>query len=74
MDKPELSARFVGPIYDRIGPIVDPAFLNLLNQEQVKNVALTVARAELNAATAQTKALQDIVTIMEAVNVSAKST
>ena len=74
MEKPELSARYVGPIYERIGPIMDPAFLNILSQEQVKNVALTVARAELSAVTAQAKALQDIVTIMEAVNVKTKGT
>jgi len=64
----------IGPISDRIGPIVDSAFLNLLSQEQVKTVALTIAKAQLNVATAQAKAFQDIVSMIESVTVQAKST
>jgi len=64
----------IGPISDRIGPIVDSAFLNLLSQEQVKTVALTIAKAQLNVATAQAKAFQDIVSMIESVTVQTKST
>ena len=73
MDKAEIAARSYGTIYERIGPIVDPAFLNILNQEQVKSIVLTIARAELSAAAAQAKALQDIVGIVEGVNVQTRS-
>ena len=75
MDGVETSAaRFIGTIHDRIGPIADSAFLNILSQEQVKNIAVTIAKAELNTVNAQAKALQDIIGIMEATNVQAKST
>jgi hypothetical protein len=72
MEKSELARSF-GPIHDRIGPIVDPAFLNILNQEQIKNIALTIAKAELNAAVAQAKALEDVVAIVAAVKVQTVS-
>jgi hypothetical protein len=71
MEKPEIVARSFGPIHDRIGPIVDPAFLNILNEEQIKTIALTVARAEHTAAVAQAKALEDVVKIVEGVKVQA---
>ncbi len=64
----------IGSIHDRIGPIMDSAFLNLLSQEQVKAVALTIAKGQLNVATAQAKAFQDIVTTIESINVQTKST
>ena len=56
---------------DRIGPIFDSAFLKILNEEQIKTVALTIAKAELAAAVAQTKALEDIVKTVEAAKVQA---
>ena len=64
----------IGSIHDRIGPIMDSAFLNLLSQEQVQAVALTIARGQLNVATAQAKAFQDIVTMIESVKIQTKST
>ena len=71
MEKPEIATRSFGPIHDRIGPIFDSAFLKILNEEQIKAVALTIAKAELAAAVAQTKALEDIVKTVEAVKVQA---
>jgi hypothetical protein len=71
MGNSEIAARSFGPIHDRIGPIVDPAFLRILNEEQIKNIVLTVARAEHTAALAQAKALEDVVKIVEAVKVQA---
>jgi hypothetical protein len=70
MEKPEIVARPFGPIHDRIGPIVDPAFLKILNEEQIKNIVLTVARAEHAAVMAQEKALAEIVKTVEAVKVN----
>jgi hypothetical protein len=64
----------IGSISDRIGPIMDSAFLNLLSQEQVKTVALTIARGQLNVAVAQAKAFEDIVTTIESIDVQTKST
>jgi hypothetical protein len=69
MEKPEIVARQFGPIYDRIGPIVDPAFLKILNEEQIKNIVLTVAKAEQAAVMAQATALAEIVKTVEAVKV-----
>ena len=71
MEKPEIATRSFGPIHDRIGPIFDSAFLKILNEEQIKTIALTVAKAEHAAAVVQAKALEDIVQIVEAVNVQA---
>lgn len=65
MDKSELSARPFGPIHDRIGPIVDPAFLKILSEDQIRQVALTVAKAEHAAAVAQATALGEVVKIVE---------
>jgi len=70
MGNPEIAARSFGPIHDRIGPIVDPAFLKILNEEQIKNIVLTVARAEHTAVLAQAKALEDVVKIVEGVKVT----
>jgi hypothetical protein len=67
MEKPEFSTRPFGPIHDRIGPIVDPAFLKILSEEQIKNIVLTVARAEHTAVMAHAKALEEVVKIVEAV-------
>ncbi len=64
----------LGSIHDRIGPIMDSAFLNLLSHEQVQAVALTIAKGQLNVATAQAKAFQDIVTMIESVRIQSKST
>jgi hypothetical protein len=69
MEKPELAARPFGPIYDRIGPIVDPAFLKILNEEQLKSIVLTVAKAEHAAVMVHAQALQDVVNIVEKVQV-----
>ena len=69
MEKPEIAARPFGPIHDRIGPIVDPAFLRILNEEQIKNIVLTVAKAEHSAVLAQANALEAVVKIVEAVKV-----
>ena len=69
MDKAEFVNRSFGPIHDRIGPIVDPAFLKILGEEQIKNIMLTVAKAEHAAAVAQAQALQEVVNIVEKVQV-----
>jgi hypothetical protein len=71
MEKPEIATRSFGPIHDRIGPIFDTAFLKILNEEQIKTITLTVAKAELAAAVAQAKALEEIVKTVEAVKVQA---
>ena len=73
MEKPELVNRSFGPIHDRIGPIVDPAFLKILSEEQIKNIVVTVAKAEHAAAVVQTKALEDVVKIVEAVRIQTQS-
>lgn len=69
MDRAEIAPRPFGPIHDRIGPIVDPAFLKILSEEQIRQIVLTVAKAEHAAMMAQTKALEDVVRIVEAVKV-----
>jgi hypothetical protein len=70
MERPEIEARAsLGPIHDRIGPIFDKAFLKILNEEQLKNIVLTVARAEHTAVLAQAKALEEVVKIVEGVKV-----
>ncbi len=71
MEKPEIATRPFGPIHDRIGPIFDSAFLKILNEEQIKNIVLTVAKAEHAAVMVQAKALEDVVKIVEAVKVQA---
>ncbi|MGD0008362.1 MAG: hypothetical protein ABSE93_07455 [Terriglobia bacterium] len=74
MDKPESAASAFGPIHDRIGPIADPAFLQMLNEGQIKSIVLTVARAEYTAVLAQAKALEDVVKIVEGVEVQSEGT
>ncbi len=66
MEKAELSTRPFGPIYDKIGPIVDPAFLKILGDEQIKNIVVTIVKAEHAAVMAQAKALEEVVKIAEA--------
>jgi hypothetical protein len=71
MEKPEIVSRPFGPIHDRIGPIVDPAFLKILNEEQIRQIVLTVAKAEYAAAMAQAQAVGDVVKIVEGVKTTA---
>lgn len=72
MEKPEVVSRAFGPIHDRIGPIVDPAFLKILNEDQIKNIVLTVAKAEHAAVMVHAKALEDVVRIVEGVKSSGR--
>ncbi len=66
MEKPEAATRAFGPIHDRIGPIVDPAFLKILGDEQIKNIVVALVRAEHAAVVAQAKALDEVMKIAEA--------
>jgi hypothetical protein len=69
MEKPELASRAFGPIHDKIGPIVDPAFLKIINEEQIRQIMVTVAKAEHTAVLAHAKALEDVVKIVESVKI-----
>jgi hypothetical protein len=69
MEKPEVAARVVGPIHDRIGPIVDPAFLKILSEQQMKEVVVTLAKAEHENVVAQAQALQKVITALEGMKV-----
>jgi hypothetical protein len=46
-------------IFHRIGPIFDPAYLKTLNPEMIKEITAIGIRAELSAAQAYAKALQE---------------
>ena len=69
MERPENVSSAFGPIHSRIGPIVDPAFLKILNEEQIKHVVLTIAKAEQAAVAAQARALDEIVKTIEGAKV-----
>ncbi len=69
MGLPEIKPRPFGPIYDRIGPIFDPAFLKIISEEQIKHVVLTVVKAEHAALVAQTKAMEEVMKTVESVRV-----
>ena len=64
---PHSAGPFASPIYNRIGPIVDRAYLGLLNEEQLHQITLTSVRAELSAAREYTKALEDVLKTVESV-------
>ncbi len=70
MEIPELKPRAFGPIYDRIGPIFDPAFLRIISEEQVKHVVVTIVKGEHAALVAQTKALEEVMKTLEQVKVT----
>lgn len=64
---PQASNPFASLIHSRIGPIVDKAYLGLLNEEQLQQIAVTSIRAELAAAREYTKALEDVLKTVESV-------
>ncbi len=68
MYKPESELQF-GPIHDRIGPIVDPAFLRILDEEQIKNIVVTVLKAEHTAMVTRVQALEKVLKIAEGAKV-----
>lgn len=74
MPLPELPPAQYPPgshfILDRIGPIVDPAFLRVIDIEIVKEITIIGARAELAAAQTYLKAVQEIVNVVEKAKVN----
>ncbi|MGA3318527.1 MAG: hypothetical protein ABSC64_19090 [Candidatus Korobacteraceae bacterium] len=54
-------------ISSRFGPIMDSAFLKLLNEEQLQQITLTAVRAELATAREYTKALEEVLKTVESV-------
>jgi len=56
-------------VFNRIGPIADWAYLKNIDPEMVKEITLISARAELTAAQAYTKAVEEVVRVVEKANV-----
>jgi hypothetical protein len=63
--KPQSEAAFAGPIHDRIGPIVDYAFLKLLPNEVVKEISLIRAKALQSTIHAELAAAEQLVKVIE---------
>lgn len=69
MDKTELAVSRFGPIHDRIGPIFDSAYLKLIDEEQIRQITLITAKAELAIAQQHAKAMEEVVKIVEVTKV-----
>ena len=52
-------------IADRIGPIFDPKFLNLIPQEKLKDIIIIQLNAQVNAMQEEIKAVEQIVAVVK---------
>ena len=58
LDRPQLIAT-------RIGPIIDPKFLNLIPQEKLKDIIIIQLRAQVNAMNEEINAVEQIVNVVQ---------
>lgn len=53
------------PIYaNRIGPIMDPKFLNMIPVEKVKDIIIVQLKAQIHAMQEEIKAIEEVVNIV----------
>lgn len=63
LDRPQIIA-------SRIGPIFDPKFLNLIPQEKVKDIIIIQLNAQVNAMQEEIKAVEQIVNVVKETKLS----